>query len=284
MAPREGHDPPTFRVTTESSTNWATLELNWKRGFSYHYLGCIALPFWLQQTLFQKCLLDFNERSISIVKNSSVSTTNMSISVPYAYYIVSIITIVDLNHVPARVRIGESRSWWLSLNAFNRMLKIGSHHRTCTYPTPLISVVFNLFTRFSPWMAMSHPFGRRVKRIILISRNKLAPPKGFEPLLTIKSHINNVLHYQLCYRGIKLAVIRGYAPRTSLRQRVRLLLLYMTRKLERHVGNAPIYSSLEDSHVSINTYVALKLAGWVGNAPTWCGFGDRCIACLPPPC
>lgn len=29
-------------------------------------------------------------------------------------------------------------------------------------------------------------------------------------------------------------------------------------KLERHVGNAPIYSSLEDSHVSINTYVAKK--------------------------
>ena len=35
---------------------------------------------------------------------------------------------------------------------------------------------------------------------------KLAPPKGFEPLLTIKSHINSVLHYQLCYRGVEIGV------------------------------------------------------------------------------
>ena len=27
MAPEEGYDPPTFRVTTECSTSWATLEL-----------------------------------------------------------------------------------------------------------------------------------------------------------------------------------------------------------------------------------------------------------------
>ena len=30
MAPREGNDPPTFRVTTECSTSWAILELKIK--------------------------------------------------------------------------------------------------------------------------------------------------------------------------------------------------------------------------------------------------------------
>jgi hypothetical protein len=34
---------------------------------------------------------------------------------------------------------------------------------------------------------------------------------------------------QLSYGTIKMAAIRGYAPRTSLRQRVRLLLLYMAK-------------------------------------------------------
>ena len=74
---------------------------DWERGFTYHYLGRVPLPFWLQQTLSQSKIIAHFLHSVKWLKTRSLGRT-----VWFADQVAQLLDIPDISSYP-KLRLSD---------------------------------------------------------------------------------------------------------------------------------------------------------------------------------